>query len=44
MLLCSTFDDVLDVCPIGYYLEYVFWWTAGLHGWEWVWSELLRVM
>jgi hypothetical protein len=27
-----TFDDVLDVGPVGYYLEHVLWWTAGFHG------------
>ena len=26
-----TFDDVLDVGPVGYYLEHVLWWTAGFH-------------
>jgi hypothetical protein len=30
-LLRCTFDDVLDVGPVGYYVECVLWWTAGFH-------------
>ena len=26
-----TFDDVLDVGPVGYYVEHVLWWTTGFH-------------
>jgi len=41
----STFDDVFDVGPVGYYVEDVFWWTAGFHcedeiSWE---RELLYI-
>jgi hypothetical protein len=27
----STFDDVLDVGPVGYYVERVLWRAAGFH-------------
>jgi hypothetical protein len=35
---CGTFDDVLDVSPVGYYVERVLWRAAGFHD-----GRLLRI-